>query len=123
MEYKFSNGNIPIDRNKLNKYKNVREILDNEQDNNEIMINTKIKEIEELDIKNLDNSNLKKLAKDLFDKYNTNKFYYNNENKIFITKSGIDESITKIINLPKQKRLLKEHLIIISNLGLIITKC
>ena len=120
MDYKVSKGNIPIDKNKLNKYKSVREIFDNEQDSDEIVINNKIKEIENIDINKLDNSNLKKLAKDLFIKYNKKSFYYNGKNKIFVSKSCIDECITKIKKIPDQNRLLKEHLIIISNLGLII---
>ena len=121
MDYKVSKGNIPIDKNKLNKYKSVREIFDNEQDSDEIVIDD-IMIFNKNDIDIMKIADIKLLGKLLFENYCKIKCFYNKDNKILVNKTGIDESITKIFESREQRILLYEHLVIISNLKLIIEK-
>ena len=115
-------GNIPINNNLLNKYLNVREIFDNEKNlcNDEIYISSKAIDFVEIDFYNFNITQLKNIANQIFSKYNSCNGFYNINDKIVVSKSGINESVEKKFNNRAQRNLLKEHLIILSNLGNII---
>ena len=118
----YSKNNIPIDNKLLNKYKNVKDIFNNEFDNYDgnIDLKNEISEIENSNLSNLKISDLKQLANTIFSKYNSTNNFVNNGNEIVVTKSGINESIEKIYNNRRQRNLLKEHLQVFSDLGDII---
>ncbi len=120
---KVTKGNIPIDLNLLNRYKNFEEIFayegNNYNDNVKIW-NTSIKELEEIDINTLTSNNTKTLAKKIFKNYNLKNIFNNKNNFILVSNNGIEESINKIFNSSKQRSLLKEHLLVFSELGNII---
>ena len=111
---------IPINNNILNKYKTAKEIFDNEslKPYLTIKITTDIKELKGMKLRHYKSKELKDLAYLLFKKYNSNNVFINNNNKIYVTRSGINEIFEKLYT--KQKKLFKEHLIIISNLKKII---
>lgn len=113
-------GNIPINQDLFNKYPTVREMFDNEIVNYDgvVNINEKISELEHIDFNNL--KELKKQARDIFYKYNNKTSFNNNGNIITVNNSGINESIEKIFNNRKQRDLLREHLLVFSDLGDII---
>ena len=120
---KVTKGNIPIDLNLLNKYKNFEEIFTYESNNyndNIKIWNTSIKELEEIDINTLTSNNTKNLAKKIFKNYNLKNIFNNKNNFILVSNNGIEESINKIFNSSKQRNLLKEHLLVFSELGNII---
>lgn len=118
----YSKGNIPLDANLLNKYKNVKDIFNNEFDNYDgnIDLKNEISEIENSNLSSLKIPDLKQLAYTLFSKYNSTNNFVNNGNEIVVAKSGINESIEKICNNRIQRNLLKEHLQVFSDLGDII---
>ncbi len=120
-EIKYNKGNIPINKDLLNKYANVREIFDNEGNtsNREIQLNTEIIELENINLEEIKLCEIKKIAKNIFNKYN-NFEIYNNKHSIIITNGGIYESIEKIYNNNKQRQLIKEHLLIVLNLNIIL---
>ena len=119
---KLVKGNIPINENLLNKYSNVKDIFSNERNNYDGNVNVKseISELKYFDIDNTNITDLKKMANDIFIKYNQKNIFENNGNKIVVNKSGINESIEKIYNNRKQRNLAKEHLLVFSDLGDII---
>ena len=115
-------GNIPINQELLNKYPNVKEIFKNEKNNYDgnVKINNEIVELSNFDINKINIGDLKKLANDIFIKYNQKDTFENAGNKIVVNKSGINESIEKIYNNRTQRSLIKEHLQVFSDLGDII---
>lgn len=117
-------GNIPINQELLNKYANVKEIFANEKNNYDGNINVSdtINELENVDIANMTNTEIYHKAVEIFNNHhNTNKFI-NDNNKIIVSNTDIKESINKINNNSLQKKYLKEHLLIFSDLGDIIEK-
>ena len=112
-------GNIQIDKTILNKYKTVNEIFDKEENIKIINIDNVICIFSNC-LEKLKISEIKKLAKLIFEKNHKDNFFYNDGYKILVSKSGIDESITKIFESRQQKELLQEHLIIFSILGLLL---
>lgn len=121
-DIKLAKGNIPINENLLNKYPNVKDIFSNERNNYDGNVNVKseISELKYFDINNTNIADLKKMANNIFIKYNQKNIFENNGNKIVVNKSGINESIEKIYNNRKQRNLVKEHLLVFSDLGDII---
>lgn len=115
-------GNVPINQELLNKYANVKEIFENERSNYDgnVKINNEIVELNNFDINKINIGDLKKLANDIFIKYNQKNTFENAGNKIVVNKSGINESIEKIYNNRTQRSLIKEHLQVFSDLGDII---
>lgn len=119
---KLAKGNIPINEELLNKYANVREIFDSESNNynGNITIKSEIDELKGFDIEQSNIADLKRLAYDIFNKYNEKNEFENDGNKILVSKAGINESIEKIYNNRAQRDLVKEHLLVFSALGDII---
>ena len=120
LEKRSTKGNIPINNKLLNKYNNVREIFDSTKNNFknfiEVSYNLKI----DIDIENIRIEEIKKLANDIFSQNHQDNIFLNDNNKILVSKSGINESIEKICNNYNQRELLKEHLKVFSKLGEII---
>ena len=119
---KQTKGNIPINEQYLNKYASVREIFDNESNNydGKINVRTDLDDVNNIDLKNIKIDDAKKLAVNIFDKYNNKKVFNNNGNLIEVSKSGIEESVKKIFSNQTQRNMLKEHLKVFSDLGDII---
>lgn len=117
-----NNGNIPIDDNLFNKYKNVREIFDNVECNyiKNIDINDNIKELENINLSKMTKTDIYHKATEIFSNYHKSNEIINNNNKIIVSNSDIKESINKINNYSLQRRYIKEHLLIFSFLGNII---
>lgn len=117
-------GNIPINKELLNKYKSVEEIFDNAavlfENNNSILKLKSMKDISSLDFKNIKVEELKYLAYKIFNKYHNTNIFLNNGNNISVTKNGIYESVQKIYNNKYQRELIKQNFIIFANLGNII---
>lgn len=121
-------GNIPIDKSKLNKYINAKDLFIKEynkslksKENIRIM-NNKIKDLNDIELSKLTLTNSKKLAIELFNNYSNKNIFLNNKNKIIVNNEDIRESIAKIYSDKRQKCYLKEHLLIFTNLGLVIEK-
>lgn len=117
-------GSIPLNEKLLNKYLSARDIFDNA---NNILKNKKIAiklvdipEIENLDFSVIKIGSLKIIANEIFNNYHTKNSFKNDNNLIVVSKHGINESVEKIYNNYRQRNLLREHLIIFSNLGNII---
>lgn len=119
---KLAKGNIPINEELLYKYATVRDIFDNESNNynGNITIKSEIDELKGFDIEQSNIADLKRLAYDIFNKYNENNEFENDGNKILVSKAGINESVEKIYNNRAQRDLVKEHLLVFSALGDII---
>lgn len=119
---KQNKGNIPINKQYLNKYSSVREIFDNEANNydGEINVRTDLDDVNNIDLKNIKIDDAKNLAVNIFNKYNNKKVFNNNGNLIEVSKSGIEESVKKIFSNHTQRNMLKEHLKVFSDLGDII---
>ena len=119
---KLAKGNIPINEELLYKYATVREIFDSERNNynGNIIVKSEIDELKNLNIKESNAENLKKIAYDILNKYNEKNEFENDGNKIIVSKAGINESIEKIYYNKKQRGLIKEHLLVSSALGDII---
>lgn len=115
-------GNIPINKDLLNKYSNVSELMKTEVNNYDGKINVKtdISELSNLDLESTDSTNIYHLASNIFKNHNTKTTFYNNGNKIEVSNGDIKESINKIMHNSNQKKYLKEHLKIFSDLGDII---
>jgi len=113
---------IPMKEELLSKYKSVKEIFNNEKSNYDgiVKIENYLSELENVDILNLSASKTKQLAKTIFYKYNSKNTFENNGNKIIVSRRGIDERINKIFESKEQRNLLKEHLMVFSDLGDII---
>lgn len=118
-------GNISIDEELLNKYRNVKEMFDDAENilkRKRVIIRlVSIKEIEELNLENLKIESLKVVANKLFNKYHKTNIFDNNGCEICVTKNGINESIQKLYNSKNQRNFLKEHLMVFTKLGDIIT--
>lgn len=121
-EIKYTKGNIPIDKELLNKYSNVREMIAKEQRNidNLIKLDSNINELKDIDIYKLTIEETKDLAIKIFNNHNSNKVFENKDNKIIVNNSGIRESVQKTFHNYSQKKFLKEHLLIFSELVNII---
>lgn len=119
---KQAKGNIPINKNTLNKYTSAKEIFKNESDNftGKIIIKSNIEKIENVNIFNLTSSEAKELSYKIFKEFNSKSDFLNDGNKIIVSKSGINESVEKIFSNKEQRSLLKEHLYVFSVLGSII---
>ncbi len=115
-------GNIPINQELLNKYKNTNEMFSDSINNynGEVNIKDNLSELQNISVEDMKIGEVKKLAKEIFQKYNKSNAFYNNDNKILVNKTGIDESITKIFESRQQRELLKEHMLVFSDLGDII---
>ncbi len=115
-------GNIPIKQELLNKYANVKEIFANETNNfdGKVNVKSKIPELNNIDISSLEPKEAKKIAYDIFLKYNSKSIFENDGNKITVSKTGVDESIEKIFSSANQRNLLSEHFKVFSDLGDII---
>lgn len=118
-------GNISIDEELLNKYRNVKEMFDDAENilkRKRVIIRlVSIKEIEELNLENLKIESLKVVANKLFNKYHKTNIFDNKGCEICVTKNGINESIQKLYNSKNQRNFLKEHLMVFTKLGDIIT--
>lgn len=115
-------GNIPINQELLNKYKSTKEMFSDSINNynGEVNVKDNLSELQNVSVENMKIGEVKKLAKEIFQKYNKSNTFYNSSNKILVNKTGIDESITKIFESRQQRELLREHLLIFSDLGDII---
>lgn len=115
-------GNIPINQELLNKYKSTNEMFRDSINNynGEVNVKDNLFELQNVSVENMKIGEVKKLAKEIFQKYNKSNTFYNSNNKILVNKTGIDESITKIFESRQQRELLKEHLLVFSDLGDII---
>lgn len=116
-------GNIPLDNELLNKYENVSRIFNTTEkmlkENKKIKIYN-IFELTNLDLSVMKAEKIKKLANKIFSTYHSINIFVNDNNKILVSKNGINESVQKIYNARAQRDLLKEHLIVFANLGIII---
>lgn len=119
---KQTKGNIPINKEILNKYTSAKEIFGNESKNfiGKIIVKNNIEVIESKDILNLSSSEAKKLSYKIFKKFNAKTVFLNDGNKIIVSKSGVSESVEKIYSNKEQRSLLREHLYVFSVLGSII---
>lgn len=121
---KIKSNKIPLENNLINKYSTVKAIFANEKN---ILKNKKIT-IKLVNIEDLNNINLesikieefKKIANNIFNKYHKTNIFINNDNKIIVTKNGINESAQKIYNARNQRNFMKEHLIVFANLEQIV---
>ncbi len=115
-------GNIPINQELLNKYKSTKEMFSDSINNynGEVNVKDNLSELQNVSVENMKIGEVKKLAKEIFQKYNKSNTFYNSSNKILVNKTGIDESITKIFESRQQRELLREHLLVFSDLGDII---
>lgn len=118
-EIKYNKGNIPINKNLLNKYANVREIFDNESNNYNSAITLNITDY---DVKTKSATEIYHIAIEIFRNNHNKNTFFNNGNQIKITNQDIKESINKIINDRLQSKYLEEHLSIFADLGNIIEK-
>lgn len=115
-------GNIPINQELLNKYNNVSEMINkniNKYDG-KVDVKSSIAELNNIDLNSMSQNELSNLATNIFEKYNSSNTFINDGNKIMVTRSGIKESINKILYNKNQKKYLKEHLQVFSDLGDII---
>jgi hypothetical protein len=119
---KMVKGNIPFNQKLLNKYKNVTEMMEKQINNYDgiVKIKDNIEELKNVNLDKMSSGEIKKLAIDIFEKYNNKKSFYNNENKIEVSNGDIKESIQKIFGNGYQKKLLNQHLKTFSELGNII---
>ena len=115
-------GNIPINYSLFGKYKSVSEIFNKERINHSYKLsdNKIIIDLKNIDINNVNSKRIKELAYNILKKYNNLLKFKNNNNLIIVNRRGIYKSIEKILSSKKQRDLLLEHLIVISNLGYII---
>lgn len=117
-------GNIPINQELLNKYPNVKEIFKNEKNNYDgnIDISNNLNELNNLNIEKMTNTEIYHKAVEIFSNHHNTNIFVNNGNRIIVSNSDIKESIHKINNNSLQKKYLKEHLLVFSDLGDIIEK-
>lgn len=115
-------GNIPINQELLNKYNNVSEMINKNINKYDGKVDVKgsIMELNNIDLNSMSQNELSNLAINIFEKYNNSNTFINDGNKIMVTRSGIKESINKILYNKTQKQYLKEHLQVFSDLGDII---
>ena len=118
-EVNLKDSNIPINQELLNKYNNATDMMNAELNNydGKIDIKSNIEELNNIDIKNLNDTQLYHLATDIFNKYNNTNTFFNDGNKIIVSNGDIKESINKITHNSNQKSFMKEHLQVFSDLG------
>jgi len=118
--------NISIKKELLNKYSNISQLLEDESCFNnydeEIIIKDNLKEIENVKYNLLTSTEAYHLALKIFQKYNNFNKFNNNGYEIIVSNGDIKESVNKIYYNKKQRNLLKEHLLIFSNLGNVIER-
>ncbi len=116
---KVTKDNIPIDLNLLNKYPGDREIFDNIDINSKdiLKVPSDIEELHNIDCDLLNSQAAKRIAKKILKKYNFKSIYINDNNKIKIGNTGIDENFNKIFGNREQRYLLKQHLLVFAILG------
>lgn len=116
-------GNIPLDNKLLNKYANVKGIFDDASrilsESDEIKIHY-CPELIYVNISNIQIFEAKLIANMIFNKYHMKNIFINEDNKIIVSKKGINESIVKIYHNRVQRDLLKEHLTVFANLDIVI---
>lgn len=116
-------GNIPLDNKLLNKYANVKGIFDDASrilsESDEIKIHY-CPELIYVNISNIQIFEAKLIANMIFNKYHMKNIFINEDNKIIVSKKGINESIVKIYHNRVQRDLLKEHLTVFATLDIII---
>jgi len=114
-------GNILIKDELLNKYKFIKDLFDNETvDNYEVIVDYISNKLTNINPSNIKIEDIKKLAYEIFRQTHRDNRFINENNKILVSKSGINESVEKICNNYNQRELLIEHLKVFSKLGLII---
>lgn len=115
---------ISIDSKILNKYPTVKEIFSKNKYFKNNLEAIKVHNIKSniLNLKEIKIENFKKLCNFIFNQYHNINYFYNNDNKIYVSKAGINESAQKIFNNREQREYIKEHLIVFANLGIIINK-
>ncbi len=123
-DIKLAKGNIPINENLLNKYSNVKDIFSNERNNYDgnVNVSNNIDELNDIDISKMTNTEIYHKAVEIFGNHHNTNAFINDGNKIIVSNSDIKESINKINNNSLQRKYLKEHLLIFSDLGDIIEK-
>lgn len=123
LNFKQTKGNIPINEKLLNKYNNVKEMMNSEINNYDGKVDVKdinqINELKDVDLSTLNKTDVFNLAKNIFDRYNNKNLFNNNGNEIMVSHADIKESIKHIYN-ENQIKYLKEHLQVFSDLGDII---
>ena len=79
---KQTKGNIPINRELFKKYANTTELFADSKNNynGEVEIKNNINEIENVDINNSKISEIKNIAKNIFEKYNEKNYFINDNN-------------------------------------------
>ena len=104
-QIKQSKGNIPINKELLNRYKSTNEMFNDYANNynGEVSIKSDITELQNISVEKMKIGEVKKIAKEIFQKYNKSNIFYNDNNKILVNKTGIDESITKIFENRQQR--------------------
>lgn len=112
-------GNIPINKELLNRYKNVNDIFLNENDNYDVLIG--IKNIN-ITTKNKNATEFYHTALNIFKENHNTNIFFNDGNEIRVSNQDIKESINKIFNDRLQNQYLTEHLQVFSDLGDIIEK-
>lgn len=115
-------GNILVKKELLGKYENVRKIFDKEKNNvrYKIYINYELDIFKTIEVNNIKIEKIKTLAYEIFINNHQNNIFLNDNNKILVSKTGINESVEKICNNYSQRELLIEHLKVFSALGKII---
>ena len=117
-EIKITKGNIPINKQLLNKYNNIEEMFSNINKFNYLI---KLQFIN-IDLNTKNATEIYHIAIKLFKDNHKENIFVNNKNQIKVTNQDIKESINKICNDRLQNIFLKEHLIVFSYLGKIIEK-
>ena len=117
-------GNIPINLNLLNKYENVVELIKKNLNNYkaEIDIKLNIPELDFLNLSMIHSTKLYHLAVTIFNRYNNDNIFINNNNLITVSNADIKESINKIMHNLNQRKYIKEHFYVFAHLGIIIEK-
>ena len=116
-------GNIPINDNLLNRYKHYNDMLEKEQQSFKtpnITLTKNVKDINNIELYNLSFQDVFKLARGIFNKYNSKNTFINDGNIITVSNADIKESVDKIFSSQKQRGLLKEHFLVFKNLGEVI---
>lgn len=113
-------GNISIDKKILNKYSSVMEIFNNIYNYNNKVLKLNNNYLPDLNLVNIKSQEMYSLLKNVFKKYHYNNIFINNGNKIIVSNRDIKHTVTYIYKTPGQKKMLREHIIVIENLGQII---
>ena len=113
--------NTKTNENKLGNFSSALEIFNSDFETKCIIVDSIPEEITLLNLDNISITSAKNIANTIFLKYNTNNIL-NDNNTILISKTGINESVEKIYNNRTQRKLFREHLIIIANLKFLLNK-